>query len=257
MGKIYWFLDSVPTKDIGLNERDIANSDENYYVIGGIAGDLESVVNIFQSLHLRNDTLGRKFVKKQDNIILANDVLSKLIDSEKIMVFGTVFYHSQIPDVIRENPDKYVADDNPNEVGISGMRGRTYAETIWIMMDQTKKFPEISPVVCLDNEDSAIQQSVKCHFDRQQLQSAQLKVQSINKASQNEPKGYVVCDIVCSMLRNYINSSDKYQILNKLIQKTVKFDSRLETESFDGNLLKVNHKTILVPQWSVLTKSES
>ncbi len=253
MYDMYWFLDSVPTHDLGLTKDTIVNG-EDYYVIGGIEGDLGSIIEVYEKLGLSKNSQGRKFVKKPENLHLANTVLNNLIDSGKILVFGTVFYHSQIPPIIQQWPDRYISSDNPIEVGIIGMRGRAFAQTIWIFMDYIlKKRPDTNPIVCLDNEDPIIQQSVKFHFKGQFAgkPDAEVKVQSIDRARENEPKGYIVSDIVCSMLGKYVKFPDRYGILEKLITKTIKFDSKLEVEHINGIQLRGRFRTDLVPQWAL------
>ncbi len=252
MYDVYWFLDSVPTKDLGLTETGV-KSGEDYYVIGGIGGDLASIIGAYDNLGLNKTSTGRKFIKNPENLRLANTVLNDLIDSKKIFVLGTVFYHSQIPPIIRQRPHLYVSSDNPIEVGINGMRGRSFAQTIWIFMESVKENPNINPIVCLDNEDPIIQQSVRHHFKNQLAKltpEAEVKVQSINKARENEPKGYIVADTICSILREYIRFPDRYGNLKDLIEKTIKFDSMLRGQ-FDGTKFNGIFETNLVQQWTL------
>jgi len=255
MYDVYWFLDSVPTKNLGLTETGV-KSGEDYYVIGGIGGDLASIIGAYDNLGLNKTSTGRKFIKNPKKLRLVNTVLNNLIDSRRIFVLGTVFYHSQIPDIIRQNPHSYVSMDNPKEVGINGMRGRSFAQTIWIFMERVKEDPNINPIVCLDNEDPVIQQSVKFHFRNQLAKlkpEAKVKVQSIDRAIENEPKGYIVSDIICSILRNYINFPDKYKILEDLIMKTIKFESNLRVQ-IDGTNLNGTFETKLVQRWTLGAK---
>lgn len=253
MFDVYWFLDSVPTKDLGLTEVGI-HSGEDYYVIGGIGGNLASIIEAHDNLGLNRGSKGRKFIKNPENLRLANNVLNSLIDSKKIFLLGTVFYHLQIPKVIQRWPDRYVSNDNPKEVGIRGMRGRSFAQTIWVFMENIKGNPDINPIVCLDNEDPIIQQSVKFHFRNQLAElkpRAKVKVQSVDKAEKDEPKGYIVSDIICSILRKHIKFPNEYKILEDLVTKTIKFDSKLSLAGVNGINLKGKFETLNVPQWTL------
>jgi len=254
MYNMYWFLDSVPTKDLGLTVNGI-KSGEDHYVIGGIAGDLAGIIGVYSTLGLNKTSTGRKFIKNSENLRLANTVLNNLIDSGKILVFGTVFYHSEIPTIFKQNPDLFVSSDNPREVGVAGMRGRAFAQTVWIFMDHVlKQSPYINPIVCLDNEDPVIQQSVKFHFNNQLARpkpEAEIKVQSIDKARKDEPKGYIVSDIICSILGNYIKFPDRHENFDDLITKSIKFDSKLEVEQIDGTQLKCRFRTDPVSKWTL------
>jgi hypothetical protein len=147
----------------------------------------------------------------------------------------------------------YVSGDNPNEVGANGMRGRSFAQTIWAFMELVKNNPDVNPIVCLDNEDPVIQQSVKFHFRNQLAKlkpKAKIKVQSVDQADKDEPKGYIVSDIICSMLGNYAKFPDRYRSLEDLITKTVKFESKL-TAQVDGTKLIGKFETRPVRQWTL------
>ncbi len=124
-------------------------------------------------------------------------------------------------------------------------------------MELTKRDPDINPIVCLDNEDQVIQQSVKFHFRGQMTgfkPKAEVKVQSIDKARKDEPKGYRVADVVCSLLGNYVKSPSKYGILLDLVSKTIKFESRLEIEPVDNIHIRANFKTENVRKWVLETQ---
>lgn len=222
MQDVYWFLDSVPTKDLDLTKQGLMNG-EDYYVIGGIVGELRHIIEIYDCLNLRKDSKGRKFVKNSENLVKANKVLNQFIESKRCSVFGTVFYHSLIPEIFKNDPDSYVSWDYPKERGVDGMKGRAFAQTIWEFMEYyALKMPNINPIVCLDNEDQAIKDSVKHHFWNQmakQRPNAKLKVQSEDRAIHNEPTGYRVADHVCSILGNYITFPEKYAIFDDLIRK--------------------------------------
>lgn len=139
-----------------------------------------------------------------------------------------------MPRIFQQNPDLFVSPDNREERGINGMRGRAFAQTVWLFIDYVlKQSPDINPIVCLDNEDPVIQQSVKFHFKGQLAglkPDAEVKVQSIDKARENEPKGYRVSDVVCSILGNYVKLHVKYKMFEDLITKTIKFDSKIEID---------------------------
>ena len=249
----HWYFDSAPTKDLGITEKKIEEVHGDY-IIGGIAGNLRDIVSIFNELNLKNNTAGRKFVKSQENRFLANEILTRYISTGKLAVYGTVFYHSRIPEVIRKNPDLYVDDDNPNEKGIGGLRGRAFAQTIWGIMEPLKAIPQINPVVWLDNEDIAIQNCISYHFYKQLKNTkpyARFNVQSKDQAQEGEPKGHKLSDIVCSILRNYIESPAEFPEINRVIEKTIKLDSKLEEVSFDGRVLHTNYQTRPVEKWDL------
>lgn len=250
----HWFFDSVPTKDLGITEKDIKSNKEEYYVIGGVQGSLTNLVELYNNLGLKRNTKGRKFVKKDDNLVLANKEFTDYISSRKIAIYGTVFYHSQMPEFIKNNPDLYVAQDNPNEKGIGGLRGRAFAQTIWGIMEPLKAVPEVNPVVCLDNEDQAICECVEYHFYNQLKEKkpdAKVKIQSINLAEQNEPKGYVLCDIVASLIGNYINDPTNFQLIYGLLTHTIRLDSKLRLNSFDDNKFEAKYETGQVNAWQI------
>ena len=255
---MHWFLDSVPTKDLGLTKNGIKKSKESHYVIGGVCGDLENIINVHESLGLTKKSKGKRLIsmrslkRNPENLSLINGVLNNFIDSRKISIFGTVFYHSQIPTIVRENPELFVSPDNPNEVGIRGMRGRAFAQTVWIFMEgYVKERHDINPIVCLDNEDPVIKQSVRYHFDNQMAElrpNSTVKVQSEDRASTGEPTGYRVSDIICSILGNYIKFPAEFGTFNELINKTIKFDTRLRVLAPDGYS---KFETVAVPHWNI------
>ena len=249
----HWFFDSVPTKDLGITEKSIGNG-EDYYVIGGVEGNLPDLTALFNELGLKKNVSGRKFVKSEDNCQLANQIIPKYVSSGKLLVLGTVFYHSQIPKIVKEHPDLYVTPDNLNEKGIEGLQGRAFAQTIWSRMEPLKEVPDLNPVVCLDNEIPAIQDCVKYHFYKQMQDkkpNAKVKVQSSDSvaAAQNEPKGYVLCDVLCSILGNYIVNPQEFQTVRGIIEKTSKINSKLIPTAFDGKILNAIYKTEPVAEW--------
>ena len=255
---MHWYFDSAPTKDVGITEREIGKIDGDY-IIGGIAGNLGNIVSIFEELKLKNNTSGRRFIKSEENRILVNEILTRYVSNGKLVVYGTVFYHSRIPEIIRQNPELYVADDNPNEKGIGGLRGRAFAQTIWGIMEPLKIIPQINPIVWLDNEDIAIQNCIYYHFYKQLKNTkpgARFYVQSKDRAQTDEPKGHKLSDIVCSVLRNYINDPVEFSGISDMVEKTTKLDSKLETISFDGKILRTNYQTGPVEKWDLLNSTQ-
>lgn len=252
MYNVYWFLDSVPTHDLGLTKEGIKINTEDYYVIGGVWGNLNSVYKVYKNLKLQRNSKGRKFIKHSKNLQLANDVLNNFIDSGKIRIFGTVFYHNQIPAMFRENPDLYVSEGFPDEVGLLGMQGRAYAQTIWLYMENfTKRYSDLNPIVCVDNEIHAIQNSVRFHFYNhlgKTRPDAKVKFHSVERVLQYERQGHIVSDIICSILGNFIKFPDEFEIFDELISKTEKFDSKLELISSDG---RAQFKTQSVLEWTI------
>lgn len=229
MFDMYWFLDSVQTKDLVVNENYVANK-EDYYVIGGVGGDLANIIEAYESLDIRTSP-GRKLIKNPQWVSSANTVINDLIDSGKIFVFGTIFNQSKIPRPYQLQPDLFKSSDNPHEVGIIGMWGRSYAQTVWIFMENIlKNNIDVNPIVCLDREDPVILQSVDFHIKTQLAKlrpDAQVKVQSRDQARDNEKLGHYVSDPVCSILGNYVKFPDKYRIFEDLIKKTIKFKTKL------------------------------
>lgn len=252
---MYWFLDSVNTKDFVFNENDKVNR-EDYYVIGGVGGDLANITEAYESLDIKTSP-GRKLIKNPQWVSLANTVLNNLIDSGKIFVFGTIFNQSKIPLPYQQNPDLFRSSDNPNEVGEIGMWARSYAQTVWCFMEYIlRKNINVNPIVCLDREYPVIRQSVDFHINAQLAglrPDPKVKVQSRDLARENEKVGHYVSDAICSILGNYIKFPDKYGIFTDLIKKTIKFYSKLEVEQIDETLSKWSFRTDPVPQWDLVS----
>ena len=250
---VHWYFDSAPTKDIGITEKEIEKVGQDY-IIGGIAGSLNTISSLYNELGLERNSVGRKFIKSDDNLALINQKIGEYVASRRLALFGTVFYHTRIPEVIRKNPNLYVDDDNPNERGIGGLRGRAFAQTIWVLMEPLKAIPTVNPIVWLDNEDKAIQDCISFHFYKQLKDAkpnAKFLVQSVDQAKQNEPKGHRLSDIICSVLREYIDNPNESSEINSLIANTTKYDSKLETVAFDGRTLHTNYQTSRVAQWDL------
>lgn len=250
MYDMYWFLDSVPTEDLGLTKDTIVNG-EDYYVIGGIGGELSNIIEVHDKLNLAKYSGGRKFVRNSQNWYLANTVLNELIGENKIFVFGTVFYHSKIPEVIKK---KFVSFDNQEEKGIIGMQGRAFAQIIWIFMNHIlQRNIQVNPIVCLDYEDRKILQSVEFHIKAQLAgKLGEVKVQSRDKARKDERKGHKVSDTICSLFGNYVKFPHKRMVIKDLIAKTIKFDTRVDIQ-FDKTKAQaqVVFRTDPVIQWTL------
>ena len=263
----YWFLNSVPNKDLGFGDEEI-RSDNNYYIIGGISGDLESIIEVYEILELRRRTEDQRLILDRKKVRLANIVLLRLIDSKKISIFGTLFNQSLLPGAICQHPELYVSSDDPSELGIVGMRGRSFAQPIRMYMEYyAKNIEGLNPIVMLDNEDDKIKKSVINHFEKHITKykpEAKIKVHGIDQAGPKETMGYIVSDLICSIFWNYIHSPKEFKIFDDLISKAIKFDSKLVIQPSEGTYFapnfvegnfRSNFVTNQVYQWKLSDKS--
>ncbi len=257
--KKYWYFDSVPTKDLGLSKSEIKET-EDEYIIASFGASLETIQEICNQLKLTKNSNGRKLIKDENFVKESCDLLNILIGSSKLNVYGTLFWHSKIPEVLREEPERYKSRDAYFEQGTIGMQGRAYAQTNWcIMEDEVKnKINLVYPVIYIDREYPPIWKSLGFHSYRQlgngncevRVQSGGLvlynnETQEVSikseKARDGESIGHSLAGYLASLLRNKF--VDPKFIKHELFSRVKRFDSKIEIKEKTDNGLYANFGT--------------
>lgn len=165
-----WFLDSVPSvREFYKNHK----LDSKEYVIATISGLEEDIIETHKQMSLVEGKKGNELVKNRTFIKSKLPILTDKIVKGKIEAYGTILWHSKTPEPYLSNPSNFKTLDTAFEQGYTGMRGRSYAQTVWEIMKNEvvdKGYP-VYPVINLDQEQSPITKSTGTHFYRQMKQS--------------------------------------------------------------------------------------
>ena len=246
LSRKYWYFDAAPLDDLGISEEGIKDLGK-VYVVGGVAGNLSDIVEItdeYEKFAGKRD--GRKIVREVELVKNAVDLLSKNQAAGKIESFGTIFHHHEIPEILRQNLDIYQSIDNPNEIGIFGMRGRTFAQAIWLPLQNFKDIEmDKQAVVWIDNENDSIADILRLHFERQfpDKKRGILKVQSEDRAERGEGRGHRISDIIASIQSRALVNKTIFDISSPFLKQVERFDSHIPQVVLKENQLLTRHAT--------------
>ncbi|MFH1752000.1 MAG: hypothetical protein ABH821_03640 [archaeon] len=253
LNKRYWYFDAAPLANLGLSSARIKDIDK-LYVVGGLSGNLAQIQKLAKDLtNFVGKKPGRKIVRCDETLVNTVNLLCEH-SLHGVSYYGTIFYHNELPELLRDSPESYQSSDNPNEIGIQGMQGRTFAQTIWLPLQNFKHSNlRETAVVWVDNENPKIIDCLKFHFKNQfpSVVDGVLKVQSRDKAKDGEGSGHLLSDIIASIQSRAIISNSINKMSSQFLKKSYKFNSKIIV---DDKTNKMKHVTWQDPKnnWDVI-----